>query len=130
MATSNAIRAIQHPIISRVLDELLADYGKQDFRIRLWDGMSWGTSDEPRFTLVVNNPEVLRTLFISPTELSLGEAYITGAFDVEGDLEAAFELGDFLLARGNSPRVSQLLLAISGKFPPRAEPGLSEDSQL
>jgi cyclopropane-fatty-acyl-phospholipid synthase len=126
MATSNAIRAIQHPIISRVLDELLADYGKQDFRIRLWDGMSWGTWDEPKFTLVLNNSEVIRTLFISPTELSLGEAYITGAFDVEGDMEAAFELGDFLLERGNSPRISQLLLAISGKFPSPEKPIVSD----
>jgi cyclopropane-fatty-acyl-phospholipid synthase len=122
MATSNAIRAIQHPIISRVLDELLADYGKQDFRIRLWDGVSWGPSEEPKFTLVINNPEGLRTLFISPTELSLGEAYITGAFDVEGDMEASFELGDFLLARGNSPRISQLLLAISRKSPSLEKP--------
>src|SRR5215469_12938350 len=121
MATSNAIRAIQHPIISRVLDELLADYGKQDFRIRLWDGMGWGTTDEPKFTLVLNNPEVLRTLFIAPTEVSLGEAYISGAFDVEGDMEAAFALGDFLLARGNSSRISQLLLAISRTFPSREE---------
>jgi cyclopropane-fatty-acyl-phospholipid synthase len=126
MATSNAIRAIQHPIISCVLDELLADYGKQDFRIRLWDGVSWGPSEKPKFTLVINNPDVLRTLFISPTELSLGEAYISGAFDVEGDMEAAFELGDFLLARGNSPRISQLLLAISRKSPSREEPVASD----
>ncbi len=41
-------------------------------------------------------------MFFSPSELTLGEAFIYDDFDVQGDLEAAFELGDSLLNRGYS----------------------------
>jgi cyclopropane-fatty-acyl-phospholipid synthase len=122
MATSNAIRTIRHPVISHVLDELLADYGKQDFQMRLWDGTTWGASGNPKFSLLLKNPEALRTLFISPSELSLGEAYITGTLDVEGDLEAAFELGDYLLSRSRSPRTLESLLAFLHKSALHDEP--------
>ena len=120
MASSNAIRSVR-PIISHVLDEWLADYGKHEFRMRLWDGTIWGISDKPRFTLVVKTPEALRTLFVSPTELHLGEAYIAGTFDVEGDLEAAFDLGDYLLSGKGTRRISHTLLALLNKVQLRAK---------
>src|SRR4030065_644275 len=31
-----------------------------------------------------------------PTELSLGDAYIHGDYDIEGDFESAFSLGDYI----------------------------------
>lgn len=55
--------------------------------------------DNPAFTLVLNHSSALRRLFVARSELSLGEAYICGDFDVEGDMEAAFDLGDYLLSR-------------------------------
>jgi cyclopropane-fatty-acyl-phospholipid synthase len=42
-------------------------------------------------------------MFLSPSELTLGEAYICDDFDVEGDIEAAFELADYLLGQQRSP---------------------------
>src|SRR5438309_2927896 len=84
------------------LDSLLADYPRRDFRVRLWDGTSWGTEDRPRFTLVVKQPEALRAMFAFPGELTLGEAYIYDDFDIEGDIEVAFDLADYLLGQERS----------------------------
>jgi cyclopropane-fatty-acyl-phospholipid synthase len=117
MATLHAVRAVRHPLVSHVLDDLLVDFGRQDFRIQLWDGTTWGVSEEPRFTLILNDPEALRTLFVDPTQLSLGEAYIAGAFEVQGDLDVAFELGDYLLSRKSLPGISHALLSLLNKLP-------------
>jgi hypothetical protein len=37
-------------------------------------------------------------MFLSPSELALGESYMFNEFDIEGDAEAACELADHLLA--------------------------------
>jgi len=49
--------------------------------------------------LVLKHPGALRAMFSSPSELSLGEAYIHDDFDIEGDVEAAFDLSDYLLGQ-------------------------------
>ncbi len=82
------------------LDAILANYPRRDFQVRLWDGTSWGTEKQPRFTLVLKHPGTLRAMFSSPSELTLGEAYIYDDFDIEGDIEAAFDLAGYLLAHG------------------------------
>lgn len=38
-------------------------------------------------------------MFFPPTELALGEAFIYGDFDVEGEIESVFRLGDYILGR-------------------------------
>lgn len=86
----------------RLLEELTADYHGRSFRVRFWDGSEWSYLDQPQFTFVLKHPGSLRGMFLSPSELTLGEAFIYDDFDVEGDLEAAFELGDSLLSRGYS----------------------------
>jgi cyclopropane-fatty-acyl-phospholipid synthase len=85
--------------------ELLADIvgggTRRDFSFRLWDGSQ--CSPDPgvrgRFTLVLTHPGSLKAMFIPPTELALGEAYVDGDFEIEGDIEAAFSLFDALRAR-------------------------------
>jgi cyclopropane-fatty-acyl-phospholipid synthase len=84
------------------LEILLADYPRRDFEVRLWDGTTWGAERQPRFTLVLKHPGALRAMFLSPNELTLGEAYICDDFDIEGDIEAAFELADYLLGQQRS----------------------------
>src|SRR5271169_6051381 len=86
-------------ISSELLETLLANYPRRDFQVRLWDGTTWGAEKQPRFTLVVKNAGALRAMFLSPSELNLGEAYIYDDFDIEGDIEAAFELADYLLGQ-------------------------------
>ncbi|MGA8866287.1 MAG: cyclopropane-fatty-acyl-phospholipid synthase family protein [Candidatus Sulfotelmatobacter sp.] len=83
-----------------LLSELLADFPGSNFRVRLWDGTTLG-SGQPRFTLVLKHPGALRAMFLSPTELTLGESYIFDDLDIEGDIEAAFDLADYLLGRGS-----------------------------
>jgi cyclopropane-fatty-acyl-phospholipid synthase len=117
MAISDVVQSLSHPIIFRGLDEVLADYPDKNFQVRLWDGATWGESANPRFTLVLSEPEALRTLFDSPSELSVGEAYIAGHFDVEGDMQAAFALGDYLLSHGRSGQMLRVLLALLRKKP-------------
>ncbi len=104
------------------LEHLFADYGQRNFRVRFWEGSSWGDTRSPDFTLVLNHPGALRTMFLTATELSIGEAYIYKDFDVEGDLEAAFELSDYLLAqeRGLSRRLH--LGTILGRLPVEGRP--------
>ena len=89
-------------VSAEFLDALLADYPRRDFQVRLWDGTTCGTEREPRFTLVLKHPGALRAMFLSPSELSLGEAYICDDFDIEGDIEAAFGLADYLLGQERS----------------------------
>jgi len=84
------------------LETLLADYPRRDFQVRLWDGTTRGAEKQPRFTLVLKHPGALRAMFLSPSELALGEAYINDDYDIEGDIEAAFDLADYLLGQERS----------------------------
>lgn len=86
----------------KFLEDLLADYPRRDFQVRLWERSSWRTCQSPRFTLVLQHPGALNAMFASPSELTLGEAYIFGDFDIEGDIEAALDLADSLLAQNRS----------------------------
>jgi cyclopropane-fatty-acyl-phospholipid synthase len=86
----------------RLLEDLIADYRGRSFAVRFWDGSEWSYLERPQFTFVLKHPGSLRSMFLSPSELTLGEAFIYDDFDVEGNLEAAFELGDSLVSRGYS----------------------------
>jgi len=80
-----------------ILDAVFSGYHSQNFAIRLWDGTTWpdGGTSSPVFTLVLNHPGALRKMFLPPSELNLGESYIYGDFDVEGDLVAAYPLAEY-----------------------------------
>jgi len=81
-----------------LLDTLLSDYPRRDFAVRLWNGDTWGHTQNPRFTLVLKDAGSLRRMLIGADQLTLGEAYIFDDFDVEGDVEAAFQFGEYLIA--------------------------------
>jgi cyclopropane-fatty-acyl-phospholipid synthase len=80
------------------LQALLGDYHPRDFTVRLWDGSQWpAETTSPRFTLALKHPGALRRMFQNPSsDLSLGEAYIYDDFDIEGDIEAVFQVADHL----------------------------------
>jgi cyclopropane-fatty-acyl-phospholipid synthase len=60
--------------------------------IRLWNGREARTGDgAPRFTVVVRTPATLVMLALRPTMLAVGEAFVDGRLEVEGDLLAAVE---------------------------------------
>jgi cyclopropane-fatty-acyl-phospholipid synthase len=95
-------REMPSPVSAEFLDTILADYPRRDFQVQLWDGSTWGAEKQPRFTLVLKHPEALRSMFLSASELTLGEAYIYDDFDIKGDIEAVFDLADYLLVQERS----------------------------
>jgi cyclopropane-fatty-acyl-phospholipid synthase len=95
-----------------ILRTLLADCHPQNFAVRFWDGTAWGPGpgQEAVFTLVIHRPGALRRMLLPGSNLAVGEAYIYGDFDVEGDFESAFALEQSLTA-GRLSAADKLLCA-------------------
>lgn len=100
----------------RFLDELSAER-QGSFAVRLWDGTVWGDPAHSPFVFVLKHPGALRSMFLSPNAVSLGEAFIYDDFDVEGDLEAAFAFGDSFLDHGYSVTGKVRLGALLTRLP-------------
>ncbi len=96
------LRSTHSSVCTEFLDALLGKYSRRDFQVRLWDGTVWGAETQPSFALVLKHSGALREMFSSPSELSLGEAYIYDDFDIEGDIEAALDLSEYLLGQERS----------------------------
>lgn len=90
----------QH-ITRLVLDGLTQGSPLKNLNVRLWDGSFWPNEAPRAATLVLNRPGALREMLLPGTETGVGEAYLDQAFDVEGDMEAAFELADHLMEKTN-----------------------------
>jgi cyclopropane-fatty-acyl-phospholipid synthase len=73
-----------------VLARLLTGYGPRDFAVRFWDAGEWPAERESRFTFILNHPGSLRAMLLPPNRLTIGEAYIFGDYDVEGDFDTFF----------------------------------------
>lgn len=88
-------------IFQSIFQLLLQDYHPRDFAIAFWDGSVWpAESDSTRFTLIVRHPDALRSMLkVNANDLSVSEAFISGDLDVEGDLEAAMPLANYLICR-------------------------------
>ncbi len=67
--------------------------------VRLWNGVYWPNEMPKPATLVLNRPSALREMLEGGSEVAVAEAYLQEAFDVEGDLVAAFELADVLASQ-------------------------------
>jgi cyclopropane-fatty-acyl-phospholipid synthase len=82
-----------------ILQELLGAYHPRNFAVRLWNGSTWDpeAGQPARFTMVIRRPGALRTMFLSGSERTLGQAYVYKEIDIEGDLEEAFRMAQYLL---------------------------------
>src|SRR6266571_8997460 len=81
-----------------VLSEIFADCSPDKVGVQLWDETTW-PDDRPREAiLALKHPGALGRMFLPGTEVGLAEAYLRNDFDIEGNIEAAFEVGDFLLS--------------------------------
>ena len=77
--------------------------------IRLWNGeLACGMPDASTM-VTVHDPGVLRELLLHRDLLRLTDAYLAGLIDVEGDMEALFDLKQYLAA-GQLSRGSRLRL--------------------
>jgi cyclopropane-fatty-acyl-phospholipid synthase len=82
-----------------VLGEIFAGCALDKVGVRLWSGAMWPDEQRRDAVIALNHPGALSRMLLPGTEVGLAEAYLDNDFDVEGDLEAAFEVGDFLLSR-------------------------------
>lgn len=110
------------PLSMEFLEDLLSGYTTCNFQVRLWDGSVWGSQQQPRFVLSLKHPGALRTMFLAPSELTLGEAYIYDDLDIEGDIEAAVDLGDYLIGKECSLRERLHLAALLRRLPASSRP--------
>jgi cyclopropane-fatty-acyl-phospholipid synthase len=80
---------------------LFLGYEGPAFGVRLWDGTSWYSSqnEKPACTIVLSSPRALASLIAEPNELALGEAFIHGDLDVEGDIFSVFSIAEYLFRR-------------------------------
>ena len=84
-----------------ILNKLVPDRKMRNLSFRLWDNSQWPDAQMRAATLVLNRPGSLREMLLEGSETAMGEAYVKQAFDVEGDIEAAFEWADQLMEKTN-----------------------------
>jgi cyclopropane-fatty-acyl-phospholipid synthase len=82
-----------------VLSEIFADCALDKVAVRLWSGAMWPDERLRDAVLALKHPSALGRMFLPGTEVGLAEAYLHDDFDIEGDIEAAFGIADFLLER-------------------------------
>ena len=82
-----------------VLGEIFAGCALDKVGVRLWSGAMWPDEQRRDAVIALNHPGALGRMLLPGTEVGLAEAYLDNDFDIEGDVEAAFEVGDFLLRR-------------------------------
>ena len=89
-----------------LLEDVFKEYVGIPFAVRLWDGWGWTSShnQRPQCTLVFNSPHSLRGMMEHPSEITVGESFLAGDMDVEGDLFAAFEVAQFVFHRPRGQR--------------------------
>lgn len=75
-----------------LLERLLGHASLEKVAIRLWDGTVWPDARPRPATVVLTHPGALRNMLAAGHAKGIGEAYLRGDFDVEGDLEQAMEL--------------------------------------
>ena len=108
MVEDNARRLSQE-----IVSDLFGPPAERGFRVEYWDGAADtpGLGTQPGFTLVLRRPCALRRMLTPPTERALGEAYVRGDIDIEGDLEAATSLRHSIRSNLGSPRRLVRILA-------------------
>ncbi len=121
---------------NKLLEFAFQRYGPRDFEIRFWNGEQVPASPgvPSRYTIVLNEPGVLRRALLPPDELALGEAFLDGEWGIEGDPVAAMRLGEAITQLQVKPRdylsLASTLAALPGyEGPHTAEAELPEARQ-
>src|SRR4051794_7782853 len=103
-----SVAALVEPVVERI-DRRAP--GARDFVLRFWDGSEVPppAGVDAALTVVVRRPEALSYALRQPNELGFGRAWVSGALDVEGDLERGLALRD---------RFRGLRLSAADRLPP------------
>ncbi len=98
-------------ITLELLDEIFRNCSPRNFQVRLWDNTLWnsGMTSSPEFTIVLKKPGSLRQMFLPPTQLNLGEAYIYDDFDIEGNIKAVFAIAEQIATKITHPAEQMLI---------------------
>ena len=115
-------------ITLEILNRLFGGSPPRTAVLRLWDGTRWpenGPENVPA-TIVLNHPGALRRMFLPPTELAVGEAFIRKDFDIIGDLETACELNEYLGAAPRTPIMTLEILKLLRQLPKTSAPPLTD----
>ena len=67
---------------------------RRRFAVELWDGTVLPATTGEDARLILNSPRTLGRMLRLPLDVALGEAYIRGDFDIQGDFSAIVELAD------------------------------------
>lgn len=88
----------------RVLRDVFRAYEGPNFSLRFPDQSEWTRTpgEPPNFTLAIATAAALRGLIDTPDEIALGEAFVRGDLDVEGDFFRVFDMAEYLLKRPRS----------------------------
>lgn len=85
---------------------------------------------DPRFTLVVRDPSVLRQMVLQRSPLLLADAYFRGELDIEGDLYSALDLKDHFESLSLSLRDKWALMRDALKLPARTAQDINPSEGL
>lgn len=100
LAARQALRAPPSPAQKRetalrIMQVMLPE--RRAFDVRLWDGTLLKAPRQPaRATLVLNSEYALDRMLRFPLDIHMGEAYLRGDYDIEGEVSAVTSIGDDL----------------------------------
>jgi len=88
----------------------------------LWDGTLWPAAPHrAQVTLTLTHPGALRRMLAYPLDVALGESYVRGDFEIEGDVETAIRIADQALQGVRSPRDAAAVFRLTRGLPQTAD---------
>lgn len=105
-ATRNVVNKAVTYKIHRLADKVRAD-GGQPLNLIFPDGSQLNFGQEPRAVMAIRDPNLLPIL-THPTLGSLGEAFIDGRIDIDGDIMTVIASAERLAEAGGSPITSRI----------------------
>ncbi|HXV68584.1 MAG TPA: class I SAM-dependent methyltransferase [Nitrospira sp.] len=107
---SQATRKVVSMAVSRGIQRLAETVranGGQPLDLVLPDGSRLNFGQQPRVVMAIRDPDVLPAL-AHPTLGSLGEAFVDGRIDIDGDIMAVIASAERLAAAGGSPATARI----------------------
>jgi cyclopropane-fatty-acyl-phospholipid synthase len=98
------------------LAESIRANGGQPLDLVLPDGSRLNFGKQPRVVMAIRDPDVLPTL-ANPTLGSLGEAFVDGRIDIDGDIMAVIASAEQLAAASGSPATARIAAATAYHTP-------------